>query len=280
MAEGMNQTKLIAICDQILNTIKNCGSGAAGSPGFQPGNTCARGGGGGSQYATSKLFPSDPGKPELHNTASSMKEHRAKGSKTQMPFEDSLNHGKGVDKAIGGKTIRPTSGAEFEAAIKSKGNAVIIAPLKGEKRATEKVRDKYGGDWTRLTDVVRATVAVDSMSDLSMATKATAEHMERNGFKLMSVDNRMAKPTDSGYRDINTNWKSKDGYIVELQINTKAMIRAKEGRGHKLYEVERKITEKHERAGTKPGKAEAEQIRILQREQRKLYGAAWAESNQ
>ena len=46
---------------------------------------------------------------------------------------------------------------ELSARVKKEMPAVepIVAPLKGEPRAAYKTRDKYGGDYRRLTDLAR-----------------------------------------------------------------------------------------------------------------------------
>src|SRR5690606_36161161 len=70
-----------------------------------------------------------------------------------------LDRGKGLDKAIGA-TVPDES--PHQAALRyregqSQGPEILIAPLKGESRAAEKVTEKLGGDWSQLQDVVRAT---------------------------------------------------------------------------------------------------------------------------
>lgn len=151
---------------------------------------------------------------------------------------------------------------------------MIIAPLKGEKRADEKVAQKYGGDYSRLHDVVRATIAVDSKDEIPRAVDALRKNMEKKGWKLAEVDNRMEKPLPSGYRDIATKWESPKGYVTEIQINTKSMIRAKEGPGHKMYEEYRRIMES---AGKSPSSDAVSRMKTLEADMEKLYAKAWEE---
>jgi hypothetical protein len=283
--------KAISIVDRLC---KNCGAGAPGSQGFQPGNTCAGGGGseggdgGGSSggadddasdeshFASEALFTEDelagldPVQPvdtkeELYELA----------NEARPSFVASLNSGKGVDKDINGRAVHATSADDFEEAINSKGNVVIIGGLKGEKRATEKVEGKLGGDWSRLTDVVRATVAVDGKDDIPLAVEAIRNNMEKHGYECVEIDNRMEYPTKDGYRDINTSWRSPDGFVTELQINTKAMIRAKEGDGHRLYEEARTIRENITKTGRSPTADESSRIAALEIEMRQIYEEAW-----
>jgi len=42
-------------------------------------------------------------------------------------------------------------------------NYLYIAPNKSESRAAEKVHKEYDGDWSKLKDMVRATIVVDDM---------------------------------------------------------------------------------------------------------------------
>ena len=59
----------------------------------------------------------------------------------------------------------------------------------------------------------------------------------------IELKNRFENPPDSGYRDIlaNVRVKEADGHIAEIQLTTKAMLQAKEGLGHKIYEVQREL---------------------------------------
>lgn len=279
-------------------TANNCGIAKGG---FQPGNSCAKGskglgsvkfeitnpkfvsrGGDKSTFETKTLFS----KKEIESSKVKVAQPCAPNcgqdtlytlAKTEfMLFDHSLNHGEGVDKAIGGKVIRPDSVDEFLGSLELPGSLIIIAPLKGEKRAAEKVNGKYGGDWSKLTDVIRATVAVDSKSELPNALEKTREEMAEKGFELVNADNRIATPLPSGYRDMNTLWRGPNGVIVELQFNTKEMIKAKETEGHPIYEKERVILEKAASEGRSLTIEEDREVKALDKKMRRIYDAAWA----
>ncbi len=66
-----------------------------------------------------------------------------------------------------------------------------------------------------------------------------------------------------------------NGHAAELQINTKAIMLAKD-KGHKLYERERDIEPKIE-DGTATA-AEIAEHKDLQAKQRDIYAAAWEKS--
>lgn len=292
MSKKEKMAKVLDSLTSVVGILEKCG-GRGGKPGPCPDPRSRAGHGereqhehakppkkpasGDDSFSTKKLFKTN----ELNQPPARQPDKTKAGvyelaKKAQPSFEVGLNTGKGVDRAIGGKTIRPSSAEEFHSAINSKGNSVIIAPLKGEKRATEKVEAKYEGDYSRLHDVVRATVAVDSKSEIPRAISALREHMGKNGYSLVEVDNRMEKPLPTGYRDINTKWKSRDGFITEIQVNTKAMIRAKEGPGHKLYEEYRVLDEGIKKAGRQPTPEEHAKLTDLAAKQSDVYGKAWA----
>jgi hypothetical protein len=136
-------------------------------------------------------------------------------------------------------------GREREAlagALDKAGPAVVIGPLKSEKRADEKAIKENGGDWSKMGDMVRSSIAVDKVSDMKpMIDKLTAR-MKAEGITLARAPNdRFAKPID-GYRDVLLNVKYPNGHIGEIQLHTKPMLRAKViGEGHKLYEESRTI---------------------------------------
>lgn len=155
----------------------------------------------------------------------------------------------------------------------SKGPVVILAALKGRDRLTQKVTDEYKGDPSLVGDVVRGTVAVDSIYDID----GVLDNLKSAGVVLArEPKNRFDKPTDSGYRDLMMNIRLPSGHIAELQVNTKAMFLAKD-KGHKLYERER-VLEVSIKDGTASKKEQSEYLK-LQKAQKKLYGEAWAASS-
>jgi hypothetical protein len=212
--------------------------------------------------------------------AKSQAELYAQARECMQTFSLALDHGQGVDQAIGGKSLYPESSEQFnqaiDQAIQSKTPLVIIGKLKGEKRAAEKVEAKYGGDWGKLRDVVRATVAVPSAQKIPEAITALREQMAKKGWTLAeSPDNRMENPLDTGYRDLQMLWKGPNGHLAELQINTLEMIKAKQGLGHKIYEDYRVVAETITKQGRKPTEQEAARLTSMRNDMKKLYDAAW-----
>lgn len=151
----------------------------------------------------------------------------------------------------------------------------FIGPLKKKKRADEKVFGDYGGDWTKLNDVGRATVAVPTAMELPDALEAAKARAKELGWSVTNLKDRYTSggqfskgETLEQYADLSMLLRSPDGVNFELQINTAGMIAAKE-KAHKLYERSRVLEQKKVADGLTP--AEAQELSKLQREQVDLY---------
>lgn len=180
-----------------------------------------------------------------------------------------LNKGKGICSQLGydtmGKAPENVAPDEWD---KSSG-MLFIAPLKGRDRAKEKVDDAYNGDWNRLLDVVRCTIAVDKHEDL---TNVLAK-LKQSGLKLSrKPKDRFNKPTKCGYRDVLMNVVMPNGCIGEVQLNIKSMLKAKND-GHAFYETERSILPKIEK-GTASDEDRAK-VQEAQKSMSDLYNSAW-----
>jgi len=129
--------------------------------------------------------------------------------------------------------------------LDTKGPIIITAPLKGKERSKEKVEADYGGDWSKLKDVVRASVGVDSFEQV----EEVVQKLRDMGMELAEKPtDRFANPTSAGYRDIKISVKYPNGHIGELQIHLKSILKAKE-QAHKDYEVVRSIEAKAKKEG-------------------------------
>lgn len=153
---------------------------------------------------------------------------------------------------------------------------LFMGPLKGEERASAKVKADYKGDWSQVRDMVRATIAVPMVTQIPKVL----EQLKAAGIELaQKPKNNLIKPLPGGYRDVNLIVKMPNGLLAELQIHIKPMTLAKEA-GHKPYEVTRKISDKYKESGTEddPSKwDEADRVEHekAMAEQEKLYGDAW-----
>lgn len=186
---------------------------------------------------------------------------------------DWLDRGKGIDQALGTKAVRGDKGEEPD--FSKPGPVVAIGPLKGEKRSKEKVSADYGGDWSRLTDVVRASIAVDKVEDLH----DVVGRLRKSGMKVVAQPkDRFQEPTEAGYRDLMFRVEYPNGHIGELQLHLKPILLAK-SRGHKFYEEVRTIEDKAKKEGRKTLTEEEEAIvQKANIAMKKLYDEAWSKA--
>jgi hypothetical protein len=167
-------------------------------------------------------------------------------------LKDWLNRGKGIASKAGCKTMTKGPNEVTSEEWQEPGGMLFIAKLKtegrkGMYRAEQKVAG-YGGNWNRLTDIVRCTIAVDSLDDMHKIMKS----LDASGMKVAQTPkNRFLKPTDEGYMDVNLVVTLDNGTHAEVQLNVKDMMRAKND-GHHYYEITRVIDEKYEKRKASP----------------------------
>jgi len=204
-----------------------------------------------------KAFQSVETKEELYEQA----------EEAQEEMLDWLDRGSGMDKELG---LRNTEYDVEE--FKKPGRLLLLAPLKGEDRATQKVNADMGGDWSQLTDVVRASIAVDSIDEIP---EVLAE-LRKSGMKLArKPKDRFANPTDVGYRDILMNVVYPNGHVGELQVHLKPVLVAKDV-GHGYYEEAREIEDNAKIEGrTVLTDEEQAVVDEANRKMRALYDRAW-----
>lgn len=162
-------------------------------------------------------------------------------------------------------------------------NRPMLAPLKGVKRAAEKVMVDYRNedgtyDPTKLKDLVRGTIVVDTPEQARQAIEAVkarfGDGVVVNGDGISSSDR--PPRNEDGYRDANLT-VTIDGHATELQINTRPMLAAKE-KGHKLYEQKRSIVAKAKSEGRALTADERARVDALTAGMREIYDSAWAET--
>ena len=179
----------------------------------------------------------------------------------------------GIAAKIGAKLLGPTDknsdGPEPEA---QQGD------VKSLDRAVKKALGKDNGDARNVRDVVRNSIAVDTVEDLDRAIVAVTETMKEQGVEIATADNRFAKPLPSGYRDMQLTVRLPNGAIGEVQVHVKPMLAAKNGKGHVLFERQRTIIEQglNRPGGNTP--EELAEIDSLNTQSRELYEAAWAKA--
>ncbi|WP_395103588.1 ADP-ribosyltransferase [Actinomadura sp. SCN-SB] len=113
----------------------------------------------------------------------------------------------------------------------------------GEKdrvRALDKIMGDYGGDASRLNDLLGAKIQFDSVADLYRALDGLGSVAARHGIEIVSFKDRMLSPVPSGYRDVRLTVRMPNGHIGELRLHLKSIdeVAAYE---HALYEVRRDL---------------------------------------
>lgn len=151
------------------------------------------------------------------------------------------------------------------------GNAVTT-PLKGSKKAVDKVIGDYGGDPTRITDLLRGTIEAKSPDHMN----AIAEEI-RNSHEVVSEKNRAESPGPDGYRDMMFKVRTENGHTAEIQVSIPAMMEAKNA-NHALYDETIKIRQKAAGEKRRLNEDERAQIDALNKRQKKVYDLAWKES--
>ncbi|MDG4557910.1 MAG: hypothetical protein P9F19_11075 [Candidatus Contendobacter sp.] len=161
---------------------------------------------------------------------------------------------------------------EFDALVtrlaQQTGSEPLLVPLKSNERALEKVITSLGGKLDGLTDVLRATLVFEAIADVVAAHDALLKQVsvlrERNLY-------REGVSLSDGYRDTKIDIDF-DGIPVELQLNTRKILEAKE-KAHQLYEEKRQLLAGKRSAGSL-SPDQKRQLRELDRQMRKIYQEA------
>jgi hypothetical protein len=218
-------------------------------------------------------------KPQEMKDSSSYEELKSRGEATMLTYQQLADMGQGVSKRLKADVFDMNQGADFKDAVEwasssPTGFAVIIAPLTGDERAKDKIANKYGGDASMVTDMVRGTIVCPDYSKVREGVAAFRAEMESRGWTVNNANDRMTEGLPGGYRDINYTVRSPSGHVCEMQFQTPAMLVAKQGEGHKLYEEQRKIEEGL--GSRRPTLEEGTRLRDLKSRSAKLYGDAYA----
>ncbi|MFH1467574.1 MAG: hypothetical protein ABIO70_24525 [Pseudomonadota bacterium] len=150
------------------------------------------------------------------------------------------------------------------------GEAMFPPGLKGRARAQEKAETEYGGDYTQITDLSRASIQYDSMDALYKGLQAISSE-----FEIARLKDRFQTPAPGGYRDMLLNVRMPNGHVVELQLHLKEILEVKGGRGHAIYEEIRTIQAHASRDGRDFTAEERQRMADLTTESEGLYGAAY-----
>ena len=160
---------------------------------------------------------------------------------------DWLNRGRGLDKQLGLRRVdlNPNDLEGFFREFDKPGAVLVFPSMKGEDRATEKVETDYDGDWARLVDVIRATIAVERYEDLQIVVNALRD----SGMVLARrPEDSFVKQSAWGFRRLKVNVVYPNGHIGEVQIHLKGIFRVCV-QVHKLYRKAQDIAIQAQEAG-------------------------------
>lgn len=146
--------------------------------------------------------------------------------------------------------------------------------LKGVDRATAKIMGDYNGDATKIKDLTRATIVVDTPEQ---AHQVLTSALDKFG-NLTEMRNALhpdSQPVSpSGYRDMKMNMRVGD-HTAELQVNFPEMMAAKE-QAHGYYEQQEAVRRNAKNEGRHMNAVEAKEFQRLEDKQRAIYDAAWS----
>jgi hypothetical protein len=146
--------------------------------------------------------------------------------------------------------------------------------LKSRERAEQKIQVDYGGDASKIKDILRASVIYKKYEQVESGLKQLQQETNVVGLK-----DKFAKPTLAGYRDALINIKTQNGTIAEVQLHLEPILEAKK-EGHKYYEQQREIQAKLIVENRDPDLKEEAQLDNLEAKQRSLYNDAFARATQ
>lgn len=109
--------------------------------------------------------------------------------------------------------------------------------LKKLRRANDKIDADYDGDASRLVDVAGAYIQFDKVKDVYAAL---AVLKDEPNLEIVKFKDRFAKPTESGYRDLQMSVRMSNGHIAELRLHLKSLDEITKYE-HAHYEVRRDL---------------------------------------
>ncbi len=178
-----------------------------------------------------------------------------------------------VDMYAKAEQVKPVFDSTARAIADAVGGTVKLAELKGVDRAVDKVVGDYAGDPSKIKDLVRATLVVDSAE---AAQKAVAEVMTRYEVLPSGQRNLLDPNAQSlgGYRDAKFNVLI-DGHVAEIQVNLPGMLAAKK-EAHPLYKQAETLMRQWKNKEMPP--EVYAKYNDLNSKQRAIYDAAWTEA--
>ena len=107
------------------------------------------------------------------------------------------------------------------------------APLKDLERIQDKIIGDYGGSHTRISDMVRGRLLVETPEQIQIIRDEIAALKETLG--IVKVKDFYAEPLETHFRTLNTQVRLPNGHVAEFRVDQHDMAIAGE-KAHKLYE--------------------------------------------
>ena len=123
--------------------------------------------------------------------------------------------------------------------VEQRGGKYLQGPNKTRARSIEKIEGDYGGDHTKLVDVVRASAIFTTFMQLTLFVEVLLE--EGCTLIVVRAKDRFNAPLDSGYRDMLLNVMLMGSeHVGELQLHLQTIIDIKEA-AHRTYALMRSV---------------------------------------
>jgi hypothetical protein len=148
-------------------------------------------------------------------------------------------------------TGRYLDGLYFQAKDAQPGFAQLVTGLAqltgGQAQLREQPKDrgrlldklsKYGGDASRLTDLVAGRIV---FKDVNALYQALDRLNKSDQVTLIGFEDRIISPQFSGYRDVTTRLRLSNGHVAELRLELRALTEYAAQVEHPLYEVIRDV---------------------------------------
>jgi hypothetical protein len=143
---------------------------------------------------------------------------------------------------------------------------VLPLALKPRDRAEQKIAADYGGDASRVRDLLRCRMVVKSLEQAD----AVLRFMQEEG-GVVEVKDRFREPHGHGHRSLTVTRRFSNGHVGEVQIHL-ACYFALEKQTHKIYEEMRALQ-------AEDAVINAGGIMVRAEDIRRLYGAVTAAYN-
>lgn len=195
-------------------------------------------------------------------------------------LDRALEHGGGVQRALNAVASHCQTLEDVKQKLSLPfGPVVLMPPVKSKESTLSKVTGKYAGDWTRVSDLIRGTVATDTVNQMQAAAAVTRREMLKNGYTVaMTPEDKSSNPGPTGYRDIALKFRAPSGVLAEVLIMPKTFCLLKNGEGHRLYEECREIERQANREGRDMTTEEKSKIADLATKSKKMYDDAWVKA--